>query len=33
LIKEIKKAIEEPKLIKAGKKGARNAEDFFNELN
>jgi len=28
LIKEIKKAVEELKLIKAGKKNARNAEDF-----
>ncbi len=29
LTKEIKEAVEEPKLIKAGKKQGRNAEDFF----
>jgi hypothetical protein len=32
LIEEIKEAVEEMKLIKAGKKKARNAEDFLNEL-
>ena len=32
LIEEIKEAIEELNLIKAGKKEARNAEDFLNEL-
>lgn len=32
LIGEIKEAVEELKLIKAGKKNARNAEDFLNEL-
>ena len=32
LIKEIKEAVEEMKLIRAGKKKARNAEDFLNEL-
>ena len=31
-IEEIKEAVEEMKLIKAGKKKARNAEDFLNEL-
>ena len=29
---EIKEAVEEMKLIRAGKKKARNAEDFLNEL-
>lgn len=28
----VKEAVEEMKLIKAGKKKARNAEDFLNEL-
>jgi hypothetical protein len=32
LIEEINEAVEEMKLIKAGKKKARNAEDFINEL-
>jgi len=32
LIAEIKEAVEELKLVKAGKKKARNAEDFLNEL-
>ena len=32
LLEEIKEAVEEMKLIKAGKKTARNAEDFLNEL-
>jgi hypothetical protein len=32
LIEEIKEAVEELNLIKAGKKQARNAEDFLNEL-
>ncbi|HEU0226764.1 MAG TPA: hypothetical protein VFQ86_03440 [Arachidicoccus soli] len=32
LIKEIKQAVEEMKLIRSGKKKARNAEDFLNEL-
>ncbi len=32
LMKEIREAVEEMKLIKAGKKAARNAEDFLNEL-
>jgi hypothetical protein len=32
LIEEIKEAVEEMKLIRAGKKKARNAEDFLNEL-
>ena len=32
LMSEIKEAVEEMKLIKAGKKEARNAEDFLNEL-
>jgi hypothetical protein len=32
LIEEIKEAVEELKLIKAGKKQARNADDFLNEL-
>ena len=31
LISEIKEAVEEMKLIKAGKKTARNAEDFLND--
>ena len=29
LMEEIREAVEEMKLIKAGKKKARNAEDFF----
>lgn len=32
LFEEIKEAVEEMKLIKAGKKTARNAEDFLNQL-
>jgi hypothetical protein len=32
LIEEIKEAVEELNLIKTGKKQARNAEDFLNEL-
>jgi hypothetical protein len=32
LIGEIREAVEEMRLIKAGKKQARNAEDFLNEL-
>lgn len=32
LMEEIKEAIEEMKLIRAGKKKARNAEEFLNEL-
>jgi len=32
LIGEIKEAVEELNLIKAGKKQARNAEEFLNEL-
>lgn len=32
LMAEIKEAVEELNLIKAGKKTARNAEDFLNEL-
>lgn len=32
LIKEIKEAVKEIRLIKAGKKKARNAEDFLNKL-
>lgn len=32
LMIEIKEAVEEIKLIKLGKKKARNAEDFLNEL-
>ena len=32
LIEEIKEGVEEMKLIKAGKKTARNAEEFLNEL-
>jgi hypothetical protein len=32
LIEEIKEAVEEMKLIRAGKATARNAEDFLNEL-
>lgn len=32
LIEEIKEAVQELNLIKSGKKEARNAEDFLNEL-
>lgn len=32
LVDEIKEAVKEMKLIRAGKKKARNAEDFLNEL-
>jgi hypothetical protein len=32
LLSEIKDAVEEMKLIKAGKKNGRNAEEFLNEL-
>lgn len=32
LMEEIKEAVEELKLVKAGKKKARNAEDFLHEL-
>jgi hypothetical protein len=32
LMEEIKEAVEEIKLIRAGKKKARNAQDFLNEL-
>jgi hypothetical protein len=32
LIEEIKEGVEEMKLIKSGKKTARNAEEFLNEL-
>jgi len=32
LMKEIKESVEEMKLIRTGKKKARNAEDFLNEL-
>lgn len=32
LMSEIKEAVEEMKLIRAGKKNARSAEDFLNEL-
>ena len=32
LIEEINEAVEEMKLIRSGKKKARNAEDFLNEL-
>jgi hypothetical protein len=31
-MEEVKEAVEELNLIKAGKKQARNAEDFLNEL-
>lgn len=31
-LEEFKEAVEEVNLIKAGKKKARNAEDFLNEL-
>ena len=32
LIEEIREAVEELKLVKAGKKKARNADEFLNEL-
>ncbi len=32
LIKELKEAVDEMKLIRAGKKKARNAETFLNKL-
>jgi hypothetical protein len=32
LISEIREAVEEMKLVHAGKKEARDAEDFLNEL-
>lgn len=32
LIAEIKEAVDEMKLIRTGKKKARNAEEFLNEL-
>ncbi|MBU3659625.1 MAG: hypothetical protein FGM14_07150 [Flavobacteriales bacterium] len=32
LMEEIKEAVEELNLVKAGKKNARNAIDFLNEL-
>lgn len=32
LMSELREAVEEMKLIKAGKKQARNVEDFLNEL-
>ncbi len=32
LMEEMKEAVEEMKLIRAGKKNARNAEDFLDEL-
>ena len=32
LLEEIKEAVEEMKLIRTGKKKARNAEDFLNNL-
>jgi hypothetical protein len=32
LMEEIRDAVEEMKLIRAGKKKARNAEEFLNEL-
>ena len=32
LMTEIREAVEEIKLIRAGKKKARNAEDFLNDL-
>jgi hypothetical protein len=32
LMEEIKDAVDEMKLIRAGKKKARNADDFLNEL-
>ena len=32
LMKEIREAVEEMKLIRSGKKKARNVEEFLNEL-
>lgn len=32
LMSEIREAVQEMKLIKSGKKTARNADDFLNEL-
>jgi hypothetical protein len=32
VIEELKEAVQELKLVKSGKKKARNAEDFLNEL-
>lgn len=32
LIEEVREAVEEMKLIRSGKKKARNATDFLNEL-
>lgn len=32
LLEEIREAVQEMKLIRLGKKKARNAEDFLNEL-
>lgn len=32
LMQEIREAVEEMKLIRSGKKKARNAEEFLNEL-
>ncbi len=32
LLTDLKEAVEEMKLIKTGKKKAKNAEDFLNEL-
>ena len=32
LMAEVKEAVEEMKLIRSGKKKARNAEEFLNEL-
>jgi hypothetical protein len=32
LMEEIREAVEEMKMIRAGKRKARNAEDFLNEL-
>ena len=32
VLEDVKEAVEEMKLIKAGKLKARNAEDLFNEL-
>ena len=32
ILEELKEAVDEMKLIKAGKKTARNAEDFVDEL-
>ncbi|MFY8035636.1 MAG: hypothetical protein ACOVMQ_00645 [Cyclobacteriaceae bacterium] len=32
LMQEMREAVKEMKLIRAGKKKARNAEDFLNEL-